>query len=220
MMMTMTSTSLAWTAAGLTAGWCVFVVALARMARPRRPRAAAATPALGAEPPAVVNLLTNRGVVNAGAAVATLLDLAARRVVELHQPHADRGATLLRVRTARPAGLRPYEARLLDRLLHLAGDGWLPLSELARSTADDPLAWSRRFAGEVEEDARGRGLVRDAPFGLTVVLLFVGVLLSCVVGGLLGAAVGYPEASASAPGAAMVSWPRCSPSGASCRCSS
>jgi hypothetical protein len=36
-------------------------------------------------------------------------------------------------------------------------------------------------------------LVRDAPVTLTVVLLFIGVLLACAVGSLLGAAVAYPN---------------------------
>jgi hypothetical protein len=73
---------------GLTAGWVLAVVAIGSLARSRRQRPAAATLELRPEPPAVVNLLTNRGTVNAAAAAATLLDLAARHIIELYQPDA------------------------------------------------------------------------------------------------------------------------------------
>ena len=185
---------------GLTAGWVLAVVAIGALARSRHPRPAAATLELRPEPPAVVNLLTNRGTVNAAAAVATLLDLAARHIIELYQPDADERGTVLRVRVSRPDGLRPYENRVFDRVRRQAGRGWLPLADLARSTADDPLQWSRRFAEEVEADARSRGLVRGSAFGLSIAMLFVAVLLSCVVGGLIGAAIGYPDSPDDAGG--------------------
>jgi hypothetical protein len=49
------------------------------------------------EPPATVNLPVNWGAVTADAARATLVDLAARRVIELYQPGGDPRATLVRV---------------------------------------------------------------------------------------------------------------------------
>lgn len=48
-----------------------------------------ASPELGPEPPAVVHLLANRWRLTVEAAEATLLDLAARRILEFRQAGSD-----------------------------------------------------------------------------------------------------------------------------------
>ena len=71
--------------------------------RPVRPSAGPATPDLGGEPPAVVNLLANRWRLNEDAAESTLLDLAAKRLIELRQPANDPMHTTIHIRqTERP----------------------------------------------------------------------------------------------------------------------
>jgi hypothetical protein len=65
-------------------------------ARPVPP--AAATFELGGEPPAVVNLLVERNLDAPRAASATLLDLAARRHVEIFATADNAEHTLVRVR--------------------------------------------------------------------------------------------------------------------------
>ena len=57
--------------------------------RPMTPPVLPATSDLGAENPAVANLLANGGAVTAEAVPATLLDLAARRIVQIEEtaPH-------------------------------------------------------------------------------------------------------------------------------------
>src|SRR5437879_3394694 len=68
-----------------------------------------ATPDLGEEPPAVVNLLAHQDRVTVDAAEATLLDLASRRIVELWAADGSGAHTIVRVRQAYPVGLTGYE---------------------------------------------------------------------------------------------------------------
>jgi hypothetical protein len=68
-------------------GYLVVVCWLA-FGRPRRPPAGPPVPDLGGEPPAVVALLVNEWEVDRHALVATLLDLAARRYIEIEEPGA------------------------------------------------------------------------------------------------------------------------------------
>src|SRR6266540_2996789 len=85
--------------------WYAVVLGAALATRPRDLDPGPPTMELGSEPPAVVNLLVTRCELTADAADATLLDLAARRILELHQPGDDPGRLLVRVRVAEPAGL-------------------------------------------------------------------------------------------------------------------
>ena len=65
------------------------------------------TSELGAEPPAIANLLVNRCNVTSSAAAATLIDLAARRHLELFEVGPDHFVVRLRSARGRPAhGLR------------------------------------------------------------------------------------------------------------------
>jgi hypothetical protein len=184
----------------LLAGWAGYL-ALARLAglvtKPRPVRPGPASPDLPDDlPPAVVGYLVNACRVDPDAAVATLLDLAARRHLEFYQPGDDPEQTLVRVRdpamlgpaAATPAALTPYERRVLDRVVAAAGPaGVVKLSDLSSGYAAEGYRWSGEFRAEVVADVKGRGLLRDGPFGLSVIVMLVGVLLACGSGILLPA---------------------------------
>jgi hypothetical protein len=128
--------------------------------RPSPVSAALPTPDLREEPPAVVNLVANGWRLNADAAEATLLDLAARRLVELRQPGTNPYHTTIHVTRDDPGDLNPYERRLFDRIRGLAIDGTVPLSALTFRDRRRAANWTRRLHHEVVEDARARGLTR------------------------------------------------------------
>lgn len=142
--------------------------------RPARPPAAPATPDLGEEPPAVANLLTNRWRLNEDAAESTLLDLAARRLIELRQPGNDPTHTTIHVRpeAQRPPQLTPYEQRVLDRIQGLAVDGVIPVTALTFRNERHAKSWARGLRRDVVADARARGLSRRR-FGHAVVAALV-----------------------------------------------
>src|SRR5690242_3656317 len=73
----------------------------------------AATPDLGSEPPALVNLLLTRGKISRAAVLATVLDLAARKAVTLHQPDNDPRGTVVMATAPATDDLTAYERRVL-----------------------------------------------------------------------------------------------------------
>ncbi|WP_406099048.1 DUF2207 family protein [Streptomyces sp. NBC_01013] len=114
------------------------------------------------EPPAVVSLLGNhwRGVEHAAA--ATLLDLAARGLVELRQPGDDPARSSVHVteagRTA--SGLMPYEQRVLNRVTARAANGAAPIGAIAFRDVKRAAAWNAELRQEIIAEARLRGLSR------------------------------------------------------------
>jgi predicted membrane protein DUF2207 len=158
---------------------------VARAGAPRAPRGPA-TPELIDTPPAVVNLLMNGLRAAPEAAAATLLDLAARGHLELHQPGADPAATIIRVRAGGHAGLTAYESRVLDRVDVPPGVHPLALADLARRQAEDGQSWQERLVQSVRADAVDRGLIRSGKSSPAWVVLIGGfmllLLLSCVAG--------------------------------------
>ena len=168
-------------AGALIAAWYSVTLGYALATRPRDLVPAPATMHLGAEPPAVVNLLVTRGALTAAAADATLLDLAARRIVEIFQPGDDPGALLIRVRGAAPAGLNAYEQRVFDRFADWSGDRFVPLREIAARYADGGPNWFRSLRADVIADARARGLLRTRQLGNLLILASVlaGMGLAC-----------------------------------------
>ncbi|MFG2822977.1 DUF2207 family protein [Kitasatospora sp. NPDC048365] len=115
------------------------------------------------EPPAVVNLLANGWRSLAQAAPATLLDLAARGLVELRQPGNDPAETTVHL-TARAVEqvdtLTPYERRVLARAAEAAGPAGAPIGAIAFRETQQAAAWNRSLRREVIADSRVRGLSR------------------------------------------------------------
>ncbi|MEU1472682.1 hypothetical protein ABZ434_31275 [Streptomyces sp. NPDC005761] len=114
------------------------------------------------EPPALVSLLGNnwRGVEHAAA--ATLLDLAARGLVELRQPGDDPARSSVHVTEAGrtvPA-LMPYEQRVLDRVAARATNGGAPIGAIAFRDVKRAAAWNAELRREIIAEARLRGLSR------------------------------------------------------------
>jgi hypothetical protein len=118
---------------------------------------------LGPEPPAVANFLVHGFRVTDEAVAATLIDLAARRFVEVEQRGP--GVFYIRLRSARQEPLTPYERRVLSHLERLASGGVVPAEALTTGPADVSSGWRREFESEVVADAQGRGLSRDAVRG-------------------------------------------------------
>lgn len=159
----------------------VFIVVayfLLRLAitRSRPVKPAPPTPDLRDEPPAVVNLLVNRMTDAPQVASATLLDLAARRVAEIHQVSDDPEHTLVRLRTtALPADSPGYERLVFDRVAERAGEQLTPISQLVERYADGGYHWQRRLVRDATLDARRLGLIRKSDGGFTTALVAAGL---------------------------------------------
>jgi Predicted membrane protein (DUF2207) len=128
---------------------------------PPKPPIGRRTLDLGPEPPAVVNLLVHDWRVTDEAVPATLLDLAARRVVEIEE----RGPNVFYVRlrqAPRSEALTPYERRVLAHLERRASDGVIPAQALTTGPELESGGWWQSFRTEVVSDAKARGLSRDA----------------------------------------------------------
>lgn len=148
-------------AAASLAVWAVAYLVVLVSTRPQRVDPAPATPDLGDEPPAVVNLLANRWRLTEDAAEATLLDLAARGHLELRQPGADPRQTSVHLRERGGDGeLAPYERRVLNRVTSLAVDGMVPVTALTFREPRRARRWNHGLRQEVIADARARGLSR------------------------------------------------------------
>jgi Predicted membrane protein (DUF2207) len=153
---------------GLAGAWFLMLWLVSMQSRQRHVRAEPATGELGLEPPAVAGMLVHGGRVGDEAAAATLLDLAARHVVDLEQ--AGPQLSLCRIRPAGGADLAPYERRILSYLDALATDGVVPAPALAEGAAK-PAAWWRKLRTEVIADTRARGLSRPRWSPLLVTVL-------------------------------------------------
>jgi hypothetical protein len=161
-------------------GYAYLVVVVAGRSRPVTP--APPTPELRDEPPAVVNLLVNRMTSAPQAASATLLDLAARRILEIIEVADSAEHTLVRIRGVAPPDLAGYERRVLDRVRRGAGDRGVPVAQLAERYADGSHRWRDFLVREAIHDARRRGLVkheeRMAPAASVVTAALVWLVLS------------------------------------------
>ena len=127
---------------------------------PRSRLSAPRTLQLGAEPPAVANFLVNDFRVTDDAVPATLIDLAARNVVDIEQRVLASSTCAFGAEPAEP--LNTYEQRVLDHLRARAVDGVVPAEALTTGPGQQSAGWRRRFANEVVSDAQRRGLSRDA----------------------------------------------------------
>ncbi len=115
---------------------------------------------LGPEPPALVNLLVHAGDLSAEAVPATLLDLAARRRIELFE--AAPGQVACRLRPSSDAAtdpLLPYEQQVYEAVRDAAPSGSVPIASLSAAMHPDSAAFWGRFRARVRNDALGRGLL-------------------------------------------------------------
>ena len=143
------------------AGWVAVAGVAYLVHRPVEPDAAPDTQELGPEPPAIANLLTGTFEVSAEAMPATLVDLAARRLVELET--LPDGSTVCRLRTStadRDADLAPYESQVLGLLRDKAVNGVVPAGALTTGTGERASAFWKSFRKAVIADAQQRGLCR------------------------------------------------------------
>lgn len=139
--------------------WLLAVAAVRLVRRPVEARVGAKTLDLGSEPPAVANLLVNDFDVTREAMPATLLDLAARDVVELE--HRGPGVFFCRLDPRADPPSAEYEARVLDLLRRRARDGVVPPEALTTGPTEAAAKWWSAFRREVVDDCQRRGLSRD-----------------------------------------------------------
>ncbi|HJR44534.1 MAG TPA: hypothetical protein VJ927_02920 [Actinomycetota bacterium] len=144
----------------LAAVWYLVMVLVTIARWPKLPRPGPETTELGPEPPAVANLVVGRMGLDKDAVPATLLDLAARGLIDIE----DRGIRnyVVRLRT-RPKQVTPtpYEKRVLDHLRGLARNGEIPAGALTTGPDDNSERWFKSFRKEVVAEAQERGLCRD-----------------------------------------------------------
>jgi hypothetical protein len=138
--------------------WLVVVLLLRLSRQPPNPAAGPRTADLGPEPPAVANLLVNDFDVQREAVPATLLDLAARRVIDLEEAG---GRVQCRLRDAAGHTLEPFEQRVLALLRRRASDGVVPAGALTTGSKELAGSWWRAFRSEVIDWSQQRGLSRD-----------------------------------------------------------
>ena len=148
-------------AAIAVAAWLLLLGALAVATRARTPDPGPEALDLpGDEPPAVVAMLTDGWEVGHEAVPATLIDLAARKIVAIEGVGLDRFVVRLRP-SARTDGLTFYEQQVLSHVRGLASaDGTVPCEALTTGPEGDSAAWWKRFQTSVVDDARQRGLSR------------------------------------------------------------
>lgn len=174
-----------WVAAAVAA--VAYAVLFAVLAVATRPSPAHAGPRTldppGGEPPAVVGFLANAWGVPRSAVPATLLDLAARGMVEVQ--HLGPGEFTVRLRGggggAAAGPLTAYEKRVLDLVRSLERNGEVPGDALTTGSEDRAEQWWKSFSSEVVADARARGLTRPRWSGSLLVLLTCAAVVPSVL---------------------------------------
>ncbi len=170
-------------AAGL---WALLLMVLTTATRPRPVRPGPSTLDLGGgEPPAIVNLLTNGWRMTTDALSATLLDLAARDLIDLVQTGPEPERTICKLRAAAPPDLLPYERRVYDRVAGLASGGVVPVAALAQGNSAQAARWWKGFRREVIVDAQRRGLSRNRWGAAIKTLTSVASLVPAAAAGLV-----------------------------------
>jgi hypothetical protein len=144
-------------AAGFAVAFAVYFVVRFTASFPGLPAPGPETSELGPEAPAIANLLVNRCHVTSAAAAATLVDLAARRHLELLE--LDPTHFVVRLRQGPDEQLTGYEDQVMSLVRQKATGGSAPL-EAIELDESDAEPWRKRFARYVVDDARGRGLLR------------------------------------------------------------
>lgn len=139
--------------------WLGALAAVRLVRQAREPPSGPASADLGPEPPAVAGMLASSFEVPSQALPATLLDLAARRLIDIEGLGSE---ARVRLRPeADAAALLPYERRVLDLVRSRAVHGVTPAPALTAGPRERARSWWRGFRSEVIDDAQGRGLSRD-----------------------------------------------------------
>jgi len=142
--------------------------------RPPVPPTLPASSDVSDQTPAVANLLANGGTITPDAVPATLLDLAARRLVTIDEaePHVYE----CRIESLSASGLTPYERQVLDLLRSKAVSGVVPAAALTTGPSDKAQSWLRSFESAVIGEAKRLGLTKPRwpPQVLTIMGLFTG----------------------------------------------
>ncbi|MGH9246288.1 MAG: DUF2207 family protein [Acidimicrobiales bacterium] len=173
--------------------WLFLLAALAAATRPRTPEPMPAGLEFGGhEPPAVVNLLTSDWRLEPEAMAATLVDLAARRVVAFEQSAPDQFAVRVDGTSGARTELASYERDVLDHVRKLAHGGVVPLAALNEGGGGDH-GWWKRFEKAVLAHARGDGLSRPRWSGPQKAVLTVTAVIPGLPAGAAAVSAFEPE---------------------------
>jgi hypothetical protein len=139
--------------------WLVLAAVLAVVRRVPDVDAGAATQEPPPESPALAGLLCDDFELGTEAVPATVVDLAARRILTLEEVQP--GKTICRVRQAATDGLTEYEQRVLGAIAGKAIDGVVPADALTTGPEDASRGWRRGYEKEVIAESQARGLTYD-----------------------------------------------------------
>ncbi|HUF83804.1 MAG TPA: hypothetical protein VMQ81_04340 [Acidimicrobiia bacterium] len=146
-------------AAAVGLAWLAAALLLAVVRRVPDVDAGPPTQELPDELPAVAGMLCDDFEVASEAVPATLLDLAARKVVTIEEIQP--GRTICRVGRSNAEGLTEFERRVLAAVTTKAIDGVVPAEALTTGPEDASKGWTRDYEKEVIAEAQGRGLTYD-----------------------------------------------------------
>lgn len=169
--------------AAATAPWLLAVMVVYLRRRPNEPKPGPPTLDLGPEPPAVANLLVHDFRVTRDAVPATLLDLAARRLVEIEE--REPGSYVCRLEKASDGALTSYEQRVMELLRSRASGDIVPAGALTTGPKEESKRWWKGFQKEVVADAQRRGLCVDIVDKRTFLWLSGAAIVPAAVLGLL-----------------------------------
>jgi hypothetical protein len=149
---------------------------------------------LGGEPPAVAHALVHRARPGHDAVVATLVDLAARRHIEIEQRPG--GAVFVRRRTVTfDHPLEPFERMLMEHVASRTRDGACPAEALTLGPAGLSVAWRKLFAQQVVASGARVGLLRRryGRMHLLVPSVLAGLAIALGIAAVAVASLDAPE---------------------------
>ena len=147
---------------GIAAGLWLLAFGLRWFASmPKLPAPGAKTSDLGSESPAVVNLLVNRWRLSHLAVQATLVDLAARGLLQIEMYGRQFVVRLQDDRAGIEQPLATYERQVLELVRRRATGGSAPVEALDLGEAGEAASWLKRFNKSVVSEARKAGLARS-----------------------------------------------------------
>ena len=141
--------------------WAVMFAVRYLATFPKLPPAGADTSELGPETPAIANLLVNRWKLTRNAMPATMLDLAARKMLEIDQLGSDHFVVRLKRAPTAEDRLTGYEQQVLDHVRSRATGGSAPAEALDLGETGEAEQWWKRFDKAVVSQARSLGLARS-----------------------------------------------------------